>query len=859
MNSDLIKNKENESNNKNELLNNENLEQNKEEKKINVQNKDINNTKNNDIPTEKNLGEESNNKIPDNNFLNDYYKKEDLKINVKKTKDGKSIIDINELLGNKEDEIPITLDILQETFENFTNNKISSKKFGIIKAYAVNTSQGIVRDYNEDRVSIVINMVKPPNCKNIDDSNWPRISYFGIFDGHAGYKCADYLKDNLLKKISSNTFFPIDIKKAIKSGFQSAEKDFLENYAVKNEKIIDKSGSCALILLTVDNLLYVANVGDSRCLISCKNGKILKDVTRDHKPNYPYEKERILKYNGNIYQSETPIEIDIDDEEDKIFKDKVILGPYRVNPGRLSVSRTLGDAEAKLPKFGGNPNVIISEPDIYVFDLEKDDVDFFILGCDGIYDQLTSKEVLDCAWMVFNHLSDEKNNHLNINCGYAVDMILKMSMIRKSYDNVTCVIVAFKDLINYKNRVKKEEYYIHHNEIKELFKKINNKKSNHEINENKEKNIVVNKNKLPSLHLHINPNKTNKFGLKKLFKDNNNINNYMYINKININTNKLYKKDKNLTIRNISVPHKKTNNIFNKNNITINKNDFFKDNINNDYSQLLMITNNNNNKNLYKINKLNNLTETSINNKFKKRIIEKANNILTNSAKNKKIKYLTLKTNSSDSNNDEDNDTLTNKHNKINNQITPISLRIKDLKYNYDPMKDYLIEDKNNINYYSANKKNSLLIDNGGINNEKKLNRNNKGHEIRLKSFENKLPLYTKTLRKTNILDRNKNDNLPLNNQLNILTYEQKPINFKKDNLNIVLNNIKNLPSIDDSNNNIKPDKPIKLKMEYMNPINQNNKIHSKTKYNSSENNRNEKKMPLINHQRRIIINPINN
>ena len=567
--------------------------------------------------------------------------------------------------------------------------------------------------------------------------------------------------------------------------FKSAEKEFLEKYAVKNEKIFDKSGSCALILLTVNNLLYVANVGDSRCLISCKNGKILKDVTRDHKPNYSYEKERILKYNGNIYQSETPKEIDIEDEEDKIFKDKVILGPYRVNPGRLSVSRTLVDAEAKIPKFGGNPNVIISEPDIYIFELEIDDVDFFILGCDGIYDQLTSKEVLDCAWMVFNNLSDEKNNHLNINCGYAVDMILKMSMIRKSYDNVTCVIVAFKDLINYKNREKKEEYYIHHNEIKELFKKISNKKSNHEINENKEKHLLINKNKLPSLHLHINPNKTHKFGLKKLFKDSNNINNYMYINKININTNKLYKKDKNLTIRNISVPHKKINNIFKKNNITINKNDFFKENINSDYSQLLMITNNNN-KNLYKINKLNNLTETSINNKFKKRIIEKANGMLTNSAKNKKIKYLTLKTNSTDSNIDEDNDSLTNKHNKINNQITPISLRIKNLNYNYNHMKDNLVEDKNNLNYFSANKKNLLLLDNGGVNNEKQLNKNNKGHETRLKSFENKLSLYTKALRKTNILDRNKNDNLPLNNQLKILTHEQNPISFKKDNLNIL-------------------------------------------------------------------------
>ena len=851
MNSDLIKNKENESNNKNDLLNNENLEQNKEEKKINVQNKDINNTKNNDIPTEKNLGEESNNKIPDNNFLNDYYKKEDLKINVKKTKDGKSIIDINELLGNKEDEIPITLDILQETFGNFAQNKISSRKFGIIKAYAVNTSQGIVRDYNEDRVSIVINMVKPPNCKNIDDSNWPRISYFAIFDGHAGHKCADYLKDNLLNKISGNVFFPSDIKKAIKFGFQSAEKDFLENYAVKNEKIIDKSGSCALILLTVNNLLYIANVGDSRCLISSKNGKILKDVTRDHKPNYPYEKERIIKYNGNIYQSETPIEIDMEDEEDKLFKDKVILGPYRVNPGRLSVSRTIGDAEAKIPKFGGNPNVIISEPDVFIFDLEKDDVDFFILGCDGIYDQLSSKEVLDCAWMVFNHSSDENNNDLNINCGYVVDMILKMSMIRKSYDNVTCLIVAFKDLINYKNKVKKEEeYFVNNNEIKGLFRKINNKKPRLEINENKEKQLMTNRNKLPSLHLHINPNKTNKIGLKKLFKDNNKINNYMYINKININTNKLFKKEKNLTIRNISVPHKKINNIFNKNNITINKNDLFKDNINKDYSHLLMITNNNNNKNLYKINKTNNLTETSTNNNFKKRIIEKANNILTNSAKNKKLKYLTLKPNSFESYNDENNNSLLNINNKINNHhITPISLRIKDLNYNNNPMKDYLIEDKYNLNYHSVNKKNSILIDNYNINNEKKLSKNNKSNGIRLKSFDNKLPLYTKTLKKANILERNKNDNLPLNNQLNILTYGQKTTNHKKDNLNILLNNIKNFPSNDDNNSNIKTEKPIKIKMEN---INQNNKIHSKTKYKLSENNRNEQKMPLINLQKKF-------
>lgn len=36
----------------------------------------------------------------------------------------------------------------------------------------------------------------------------------------------------------------------------------------------------------------------------------------------------------------------------------------RVFPGRLSVSRTFGDIEAKNPRFGGNPNVIVCDPEV---------------------------------------------------------------------------------------------------------------------------------------------------------------------------------------------------------------------------------------------------------------------------------------------------------------------------------------------------------------------------------------------------------------------------------------------------------------------------------------------------------------
>jgi hypothetical protein len=42
----------------------------------------------------------------------------------------------------------------------------------------------------------------------------------------------------------------------------------------------------------------------------------------------------------------------------------MLFGPYRVLPGRLSVSRTFGDIEAKLEKFGGKAGVVVAEPEI---------------------------------------------------------------------------------------------------------------------------------------------------------------------------------------------------------------------------------------------------------------------------------------------------------------------------------------------------------------------------------------------------------------------------------------------------------------------------------------------------------------
>lgn len=69
---------------------------------------------------------------------------------------------------------------------------------------------------------------------------------------------------------------------------------------------------------------------------------------------------------------------------------QIVLGPHRVLPGRLSVSRTFGDIEAKKIKYGGKDGVIIAQPEISQFTVKPAFHDFIVLGCDGIFDRLSN-------------------------------------------------------------------------------------------------------------------------------------------------------------------------------------------------------------------------------------------------------------------------------------------------------------------------------------------------------------------------------------------------------------------------------------------------------------------------------------
>jgi protein phosphatase 2C family protein 2/3 len=53
--------------------------------------------------------------------------------------------------------------------------------------------------------------------------------------------------------------------------------------------------------MLVENACYVANVGDSRALMSAAGGQKLFVLSRDHRPNEDTEKSRITEHGGKIY------------------------------------------------------------------------------------------------------------------------------------------------------------------------------------------------------------------------------------------------------------------------------------------------------------------------------------------------------------------------------------------------------------------------------------------------------------------------------------------------------------------------------------------------------------------------------
>jgi hypothetical protein len=222
-------------------------------------------------------------------------------------------------------------------YSKYPQAEFSDKPFKNIAGYASNSYNGKVRNYNEDRTRVIVDFKKAIAANGQIIS--PNISYFSVFDGHGGNACSDFLRDNLHNYLFNSQYFPVYPIQAIKEAFIIAENEFYKKaYDPQKNVLLDRSGSCALVVLILNDMLYAINLGDCRALFSSDSGTHLLQITRDHKPNDPIEKRRIEQYGAKVYYAN---KVNLNGKEVELKEKDYGEGftfPYRISPGGIAVS-----------------------------------------------------------------------------------------------------------------------------------------------------------------------------------------------------------------------------------------------------------------------------------------------------------------------------------------------------------------------------------------------------------------------------------------------------------------------------------------------------------------------------------------
>ena len=206
-----------------------------------------------------------------------------------------------------------------------------------------------------------------------------------VCDGHGvnGHHVSNFIKSILPLDMSENLKH-----RNILTETEKTHEIIKETFIIANDKLVENpnidsifSGSTCVSVIFTPEKLICPNIGDSRAVLARydpnKNKYNAIDLTRDHKPTEPDEKQRILENDGRIQP---------------FLEDGEFVGPERIwikeeeVPG-LAMTRSFGDRVAATVG-------VISEPEIKEFDLDINDK-FMIIASDGIWEFISSQECVD--------------------------------------------------------------------------------------------------------------------------------------------------------------------------------------------------------------------------------------------------------------------------------------------------------------------------------------------------------------------------------------------------------------------------------------------------------------------------------
>ncbi|DAZ96598.1 TPA: hypothetical protein N0F65_000164, partial [Lagenidium giganteum] len=219
--------------------------------------------------------------------------------------------------------------------------------------------------------------------------------YFGVYDGHGtiGDLCAAFAKKECPERLVKI------LEKKNGTFLEAYSKSFEDTNAKLHASRIDDSlsGTTAICMFLDNDMIHVANVGDSRAVIATLNeGELVaQPLSVDQTPYRSDERERVKRSGARVLTMDqlegiAPIHDNwapnLNDQVDEDGDPPRIWSPYGAFPG-TAFTRSIGDEIAET--LG-----VIAVPEITSLQLTEDDR-FVVIASDGVFEFLTSQAVVD--------------------------------------------------------------------------------------------------------------------------------------------------------------------------------------------------------------------------------------------------------------------------------------------------------------------------------------------------------------------------------------------------------------------------------------------------------------------------------
>jgi serine/threonine protein phosphatase PrpC len=264
---------------------------------------------------------------------------------------------------------------------------------------------------------------------NQDDFNisvGPDMKMISVLDGHGtvGHAISNFAQRELHRRAYEFLTRGLPVDEALEHAFIGTHQGCIEEeQRAKCMEIFDAthSGTTATVVSIQSDLVTVAHVGDSRCILvnpSGRNGSRARflELTSDHKPSRKDERKRIEQKGGVIRHLKG-------DVHPRVFVDG------ENHPG-LAMTRSIGDTS-------GERAGITPKPEIRRLKLDTAKMNVLVVASDGVWEFMTSQEVAD---LVARHDKTDARG--------AANSVVKEAVRRWdiespwAIDDITC-IVAF--------------------------------------------------------------------------------------------------------------------------------------------------------------------------------------------------------------------------------------------------------------------------------------------------------------------------------------------------------------------------------------------------------------------------------